>query len=223
MRGKRAKIGRTERGFKPRIDMEGGFIEGYGGPGRHWIKGVYNNRRLFRFDSISESDVAVKGERQRVFWEKQWPSKDAFLAAIAKKELNSPLCDNCKNPIGSTGTMCLNKNWCQRFSCREALAAAIAEHKKNEKDRETADAARWERARLALKEDSTTGFHWKNGWFFKRLDDGSVRVSRFDGTYLLAQATIPATEWASIVCAVSKDGETDQRWNLVQDFHGREG
>ena len=25
------------------------------------------------------------------------------------------------------------------------------------------------------------GFHWQDGWYFKRLDDGSVRIRKYDG------------------------------------------
>ena len=47
-------------------------------------------------------------------------------------------------------------------------------------------------------------FHWTEGWYFKRLDDGSVRIRKqsrtsdndFDN---IAVATISALEWQSIV------------------------
>jgi len=213
----------VKKGFKPKIEWHGGFIEGYGGPGRHWIKGVYDNRRLFRFDSVSEGDVAVKGERQRLLWEKRWPSKAAFLAAIAKKELDSPLCDNCQNPTGSTGTMCLNKNWCGRYECQQALEAARTEYTESTKTRKQDDDARYERQRLARINEATVGFHWKDGWYFKRLDGGAVRATHCDGQYITAQMTVPAPEWASIVCSVSNGGETGERWDAAQNFHGREG
>jgi hypothetical protein len=72
--------------------------------------------------------------------------------------------------------------------------------------------------------DHLYGFHWANGWIFKRLDDGSVRLRKHNGsheTVPVAEAIIPAREWASIVCSVSKLGETGERWNKAQDFHGR--
>lgn len=61
-------------------------------------------------------------------------------------------------------------------------------------------------------------FHWKNGWYFKRLSDATVGIRNEDQNILLI---IPANEWASIVCAVSALGETGERWNEAQDFHGR--
>lgn len=68
------------------------------------------------------------------------------------------------------------------------------------------------------------GFHWKNDIFFKRLPDGSVRVRRpqkFHNHISFHDWTIPAPEWASIVCSVSALGETRERWDAAQDFHGR--
>lgn len=69
------------------------------------------------------------------------------------------------------------------------------------------------------------GFHWRNDTYFKRLPDGSVRVRTWrrahDGFPTFDDRTIPAAEWASIVCSVSADGETGERWNAAQDFHGR--
>jgi hypothetical protein len=68
-------------------------------------------------------------------------------------------------------------------------------------------------------------FHWTDGWYFKRLPDGSVCIRKQGPDHQKVQfaesAIIPAAEWASIVCAVSKDGETGDRWNQAQDFHGR--
>ena len=72
-----------------------------------------------------------------------------------------------------------------------------------------------------------SGFHWRDGWFFKRLEDGSVEVRRHlpnpkvkGATDIFQMMTIPAAEWSSIVCSVSKEGETRERWDAAQDFHG---
>ena len=69
-----------------------------------------------------------------------------------------------------------------------------------------------------------SGFHWSDGVYFKRLDDGTVRMrifGHYNGTPNYTDRIIPAAEWASIVCAVSALGETGERWNAAQDFHGR--
>lgn len=72
--------------------------------------------------------------------------------------------------------------------------------------------------RLSADPKDEKGFHWRDGWNFCRQSDGSVHVVR-DG---MANIVIPPKEWASIVCAVSEDGETNARWNAAQDFHGRD-
>ena len=74
-------------------------------------------------------------------------------------------------------------------------------------------------------------FHWKNGWYFSRLADGGVEVRNHgdftkhdpncvpgDGRTTLV---IDPMSWASIVCSVSEKGETGERWDAAQDFHGR--
>lgn len=50
-------------------------------------------------------------------------------------------------------------------------------------------------------------FHHKDGWYFKRLEDGSVRIRIED---LRGEHIIPPNEWASIVTEVAKfaDGVT---------------
>lgn len=76
------------------------------------------------------------------------------------------------------------------------------------------------------------GYHWRDNMFWKRLPDGSVRIAlfatRFSGAALegdddepVREWVIPPNEWASIVCAVSQEGENGQRWEEAQDFHGR--
>ncbi|HWE75050.1 MAG TPA: hypothetical protein VG328_17955 [Stellaceae bacterium] len=68
------------------------------------------------------------------------------------------------------------------------------------------------------------GFHWRDEKFFGRDTDGSVIV-RFIEQYNNAPQVrtwrIPAPEWASIVCSVSRDGETGERWEQAQLFHGK--
>lgn len=55
-------------------------------------------------------------------------------------------------------------------------------------------------------------FHWRNGIYFDRLPDGSVSITG------VADA-IPAAEWASIVAAVSKAGETGETYRAALKFH----
>ncbi len=50
-------------------------------------------------------------------------------------------------------------------------------------------------------------FHWARGWYFKRLEDGAVRIRQKDGDEIVVEAVIPPDEWASIVSHVSRAGE----------------
>lgn len=77
---------------------------------------------------------------------------------------------------------------------------------------------------VAFREKPKEGFHWKNDVYFRRLPDGAVEVTYFDQYNNCPQERrwrIPATDWASIVCSVSASGETLDRWDAAQDFHGR--
>lgn len=79
-----------------------------------------------------------------------------------------------------------------------------------------------ENALIAARKDG--GFHWRFDTYFRRLPDGSVRLRTFHviaGVPAYTDRTIPAPEWASIVCSVSALGETGERWDAAQDFHGR--
>lgn len=73
-------------------------------------------------------------------------------------------------------------------------------------------------------------FHWQNGWFFWRNDNGSVSFEhRVYGTekndlgelmYTIdAKENVPAPEWASIVASVSAGDEVGGRWQQALDFH----
>lgn len=55
------------------------------------------------------------------------------------------------------------------------------------------------------------GFHAKDGWYFERQDDGSVKISaavaRSTETITLGPST-----WASIIASLSAEGETSQTY-----------
>lgn len=70
-------------------------------------------------------------------------------------------------------------------------------------------------------------FHWKDGWFFERMSNGAVMITkRKDGgmeSPIVTREIIPPEEWASVVASVSLGGENDRRWFKALDFHnGRE-
>lgn len=66
-------------------------------------------------------------------------------------------------------------------------------------------------------------FHWQEGWFFTRLEDGSVKIVKkeeaTDEAKIIVEAIIPADEWASIIAYVSVKGETGENYREAQKFH----
>lgn len=82
------------------------------------------------------------------------------------------------------------------------------------------------------------GFHARNGFYFRRMKDGSVRVTvavtvrsrQFTagewedavGDAVLHEIVLPENEWASVVAAVSERGETSATWQEARDYHAKE-
>lgn len=67
-------------------------------------------------------------------------------------------------------------------------------------------------------------FHQNGGLFFERVKGtGAVHVIKRteakDDAPIVFEATIPADEWASIVAAVSINGETNQTFAIARAFH----
>lgn len=67
-------------------------------------------------------------------------------------------------------------------------------------------------------------FHSRDGFYFKRLPDGSVRIriaedAKSDAK-TLRQIKLPASEWASVVANVSASGETAESHRAAVSFHG---
>ena len=67
-------------------------------------------------------------------------------------------------------------------------------------------------------------FHWQAGWYFRRLDNGTVQVAHLlrdtDGEERVDQRLlIPADEWASIILAVSARTPTGENYDAARKFH----
>jgi hypothetical protein len=66
-------------------------------------------------------------------------------------------------------------------------------------------------------------FHWKDGWFFERMPNDSVMITkRKDAgmeSPIVTREIIPSEGWASVVASVSIKGESDRRWFKALDFH----
>lgn len=66
-------------------------------------------------------------------------------------------------------------------------------------------------------------FHSKDGWFFSRLENGSVavekRLTAKETSGLREYIVFTPEEWASIVASVSKTGEAHGRFFQAFAFH----
>ena len=70
------------------------------------------------------------------------------------------------------------------------------------------------------------GFHWSNGMYFRRVYDGSVEIRQMidaSSDEVRWKVVVPPSEWASIVAAVSYQGETGPTYRQALRFHGVEG
>ena len=63
--------------------------------------------------------------------------------------------------------------------------------------------------------DPERSFHWRDGIFFERRTDGSVRLRCCH-----IDKVIPAAEWASIIATMSLPGETSEAYQKAREFHG---
>lgn len=73
---------------------------------------------------------------------------------------------------------------------------------------------------VEVKSDS--GFHWRNGVYFKRMDNQSVRLrifGRYNGCPNYTDHEIPPNEWASIISSVSHNGENSETFQKAIMFH----
>lgn len=64
-----------------------------------------------------------------------------------------------------------------------------------------------------------TGFHAHDGWYFERVDDDhSVKICAAVGRSA-ETITLTAAEWASVIAAVSAQGETSETYQAALNLH----
>lgn len=72
-------------------------------------------------------------------------------------------------------------------------------------------------------QSTVRAYHWREGLYFSRLASGDVRIHKAinhpNDTMAATDLLIPANEWASIVAAVSKGGETSESYSGTLAFH----
>lgn len=62
------------------------------------------------------------------------------------------------------------------------------------------------------------GFHARDGWYFERQPDGSVKISAAVQR-CTEELVIDPDTWASIVASVSALPETSARWQAAREYH----
>lgn len=62
-------------------------------------------------------------------------------------------------------------------------------------------------------------FHGRDGWYFERLEDGSVRIEKRDGERVAHHVELDAGTWASVVASVSRAGEHAGTFQMAQWVH----
>jgi len=62
------------------------------------------------------------------------------------------------------------------------------------------------------------GFHANDGWYFERQDDGTVKISAAVSRCAETITLNPAA-WASVVAAVSGQGETSDTYQAALSLH----
>lgn len=64
-------------------------------------------------------------------------------------------------------------------------------------------------------------YHYRDGVYFNRLADGSVRVMKApEQAAPVWDLVIDAESWPSIVAAMSAQGETAEAFRIAKELHG---
>lgn len=66
-------------------------------------------------------------------------------------------------------------------------------------------------------------FHESDGWYFKRMPDGSVRIRVVDWPEgkVVREHVVASGPWCSVIATVSSWGETTEMWERAIELHGR--
>lgn len=70
-------------------------------------------------------------------------------------------------------------------------------------------------------------FHYKDGWYFERLEDGSVKIT-YPGGWIddkkraEEEFVIDSSSWASIVASVTPAGDNAETFRAAEKLHSGE-
>lgn len=186
----------------PEITITTHHYPGYGSPPSWETRALYGNVLLDEVLSHTAMSAGRQEEILRAEWAREW-DKAEFLKALAGKPAASPLCDNCGQDTLGGRTFLNSRCFCTREACKAAIEAYGQQlrDEREKSERESADyhsRVKAQRERQAAK--ARKGYHWKDGWYFKRMIvDGMVLISKVQGDEIVTQLRIPRDEWESII------------------------
>jgi hypothetical protein len=98
-----------------------------------------------------------------------------------------------------------------RFAREEDAAAALAGPQEKEQEK-------------PMIEQEMGEMHWSNGWMFKRLENGAVRIRKQisdpdGGEPIEVTAEIPAAEWVSLIHHLGSQ-QTAEAFQVARELHG---
>lgn len=195
------------------------YYEGYGAASQWVVSAIYKNRLLEK-QTFGDSGSAGYGKAKL---EAKWDNRADLDELLDTFPLASALCTKCGNDTLAGQTSICNEILCK--NCAHLVPQIREEYQARQDAMEAERKSSSDAERVARLTDAEGGFHWQNGWFFKRRENGDVAVFRAEnytaGRDAFELLTIPENEWASIVCSVSALGESGERWNEARNFHGR--
>lgn len=199
--------------FLPEIVIKQYCLEGYpwvdGAPEQWEVKAVFENVLLEQATGYGEMVAGARAIEFKNRWSRDWVTAEAFQAAIKDKPAASPLCDGCGRNTLDGIIYCVNKTFCKTCEKNGTLEGAKSAYM----EAATEYHMRMQRENAAKREkeesyaaECATGrqlkFDGNRSLFFKRLEDGRVRMSKMhkdilSGRYVLSEEWfIEAKTWS---------------------------
>jgi hypothetical protein len=209
--------------IKDEIRFHETHMPGYGGPPQWHVQVSWKNIELEKRRASSERDLGIAIATLQAKWLREWDDQE-FALITKDLPLASTPCDGCGGDTIGWGVSVAGGAFCKKCDAsgvvERFVEAARATEEARTRERATRDAARIAEKDASIHAqvaDAKTGFHWRDGWFFKRTEAG-VRITCVKNAAITQNLLIPHNEWASIILAVSAEGEYG-RWETGLAFH----
>lgn len=73
---------------------------------------------------------------------------------------------------------------------------------------------------MELREGDVRWFHYRDGLYFVRQQDGAVRIQEEAEGESIVVSVIDPHSWSSVVASMSAGGEDARTYEQARDFHG---